>query len=225
MNYGESTLTLVQQAIDGGADHVVLLMRHSAREFAPDIHDLENPLTEAGRELALDLGRRLDRSLLLRGYASPAARCVDTANLILEGHRSADGEVTRTRPVEGLGVFYVLDQMKMFRIMQAAEGQQPFLEHWFAGGVPGDVMMPADLAARLVAQVAAEKLNQALEKPQLDILVTHDMTLYTVRDRLLGQSIGEFGDIEFLDGLILFRRGGRLLMQSHHGEAETIHIN
>lgn len=225
MNYGEHTLALVQQALARGADHLVLLMRHSAREFAPDIHDLENPLTDEGRELARDLGGKLPRELLLRGYASPAARCVETADLILEGHRSADGRVTRTRPIEGLGVFYVLDQMKMFRIMQAAEGQLPFLEHWFDGGVPADVMMPANVAARLVAQVAAEKLNQPLEKPQLDILVTHDMTLYTVRDRLLRQTTQQFGSIDFLDGLVLFRKDSELLLQSHHGEPASIHID
>ncbi len=159
---------------------------------------------------------------MVRGYASPAQRCVETAELLLEGHREGGGEVARTRPVEGLGVFYILDQMKMYRAMQEAEGQNPFLERWVRGGIARDIMIPADLAARLVAHVATEKLNQALKIPQLDLLVTHDMTLYTVRDRLLQQPVGQFGEIAFLDGMILFRQDGQLHIQSSHGPAVPI---
>ena len=59
-------------------------------------------------------------------------------------HGDDGGRVTRHRPIEALGVFYVLDQMRMYRAMTAATGQVPFLAQWFAGAVPADVMMPAD---------------------------------------------------------------------------------
>ena len=49
--------------------------------------------------------------------------------------------------------------------------------------------MPAELAARLVGGVAKEKLSQAGDEPQLDILVSHDFTLYTIKDQLLKQDI------------------------------------
>ncbi|NJN51043.1 MAG: histidine phosphatase family protein [Gammaproteobacteria bacterium] len=158
--YGDRTRVLIESAFDAGAHHVAVLMRHSAREFEPGRHDLLNSLTDEGREFAIALGRGLPKAVLARGYASPAERCMETAELMLRGHVAGGGEATRHRAVEGLGVFYVLDQMRMFKSMMAAEGQVPFLRRWIDGGVGADVMMPADLAARLVARVVSEKLRE-----------------------------------------------------------------
>jgi len=222
--YGKATLTLLNQILEQGVDHVALLMRHSAREFEPGRHDLENPLTNEGRTLARDLGRSLPKALTLRGYSSPAERCVETSQLILEGHQSAGGEATRSRIVEGLGVFYVLDQMKMYRVMQEAGGNPALLKRWYAGEVDRDIIIPANLAARLVALVLTEKLNHSPATPQLDLHVSHDMTLYTLRDQLLGQSIDEFGDVEFLDVLAFYKKEGEIMMQSQHGSAKVISL-
>ena len=63
----------------------VLLMRHSAREFNRDINDLLNPLTDHGRQLAVAMGGALTADIQLRGYASPPERCVETAELLLQG--------------------------------------------------------------------------------------------------------------------------------------------
>ncbi len=219
--FGDDTLDLVNSALDEGAEHIVLLMRHSAREFEPNRHDLANPLTEEGRTLSTRLGELLPKSLLLRGYASPAERCVDTANLILSGHQNKGGETTRTRPVEALGVFYILDQMRMFRFMESAGGLAPMLKAWFEKEIPQHVMIPGETAARLVFDFAADKLQQPLNSPQLDILVSHDMTIYTVRDQLLGQATSDF-PVEFLDGLIIYERDGKRFLQSHHGAARAI---
>jgi len=65
--YGDSTIALVDGLLGKSTNHVVALMRHSAREFEPGRHDLLNPLTEDGRRLAIRLGRRLAKSATLRG--------------------------------------------------------------------------------------------------------------------------------------------------------------
>ena len=75
---GDETVRLIESAFDAGARHVGLLMRHSAREFVPGRHDLENPLTDEGRALAERMGASLPKDLLVRGYASPAERCLRT---------------------------------------------------------------------------------------------------------------------------------------------------
>lgn len=214
--YGEATLDLLQRVLARGVDHCVVLMRHSAREFAPDRHDLENPLTAEGRTLARDLGERLPKSLMVRAYASPPERCMETAALILEGHRREGGAVTRHRPLEALGVFYALDQMKMWKAMDACGGLVPFVESWIGGAAPADAMMPAELAARLVLTVMAAKLDQRLAEHQLDLCVSHDMTLYLLRDVLLGEPPSGPA-VGFLDALVLYREDGRLWMTSHHG--------
>jgi broad specificity phosphatase PhoE len=212
MEYGASTLAMVESAWADGVDHAVLLMRHSAREFEPGRHDLLNPLTDAGRALARELGARLPKQLLARAYASPAERCVETAELVLAGHAGGGGRTTRQRPIEALGVFYVLDQMRMYRAMTDASGQTPFLARWFAGAIPEDVMMPADLAARMLLKLVAAKLDAPVARPQLDICVSHDMSLYLVRDRLLDLPVERAGDVKFLDAVMCFRRDGVLMV-------------
>lgn len=200
-----------------GVRHAVALMRHSAREYVEGRHDLENPLTEEGRALARQLGNALPAELTLRGYASPPARCMETAALILEGYAERGGAVTRHRPVEGLGVFYALDQMKMWKIMNDSGGQVPFLQAWFRGEVPNDAMIPADLAAKLVLRVIADKLKAPVATKQLDVCVSHDLTLHLVRDQLLGQA-ADLADVEYLDAVVAYEEDGALWLCSHHGE-------
>ncbi len=224
MIYGDQTLAMIQQLAAEGVDHMAVLMRHSARDFHTDRHDLENQLTDEGRDLSERLGRELPKEFLLRGYSSPAQRCIDTNDLALAGHAAEGGEVSRNRVVEALGVFYVLDQMRMFMAMREAEGQEKFLPRWYDGQISSDIMMPARLAASLVAGVAAAKLSQPVQRPQIDLLCSHDMTLYTVRDQLLGQSIAQYGEVAFLDSLVVFEREGSVMMQSHHGEAQLLKL-
>jgi broad specificity phosphatase PhoE len=225
MTPGDTTIELIEQLTNEGADHIVLLMRHSAREYAPGKHDLLNPLTDEGRDLARDMGKRLPKGLVVRGYTSPAERCVETADLIMSGHAAAGGETLRNRVVEALGVFYVLDQMKMFKSMSHAGGIVSFLQRWFDGGIARDIIMPADLAARLVGGVAKEKLIQSGGEPQLDLLVSHDFTLYTIKDQLLKQGINRYPDVHYLDGVAFFNRDGKTYIQSHHEPAIELDVS
>ena len=219
--YGQPTLDLLDRVIGDGVRHVVVLMRHSAREFAPDRHDLENPLTPEGRGLARELGARLPKSLTVRAYASPPERCMETAALVLQGHREGGGAVTRHRPLEALGVFYALDQMKMWKLMNEAGGLVPFLGAWIRKELPDDVMIPADLAALLVQRVLGDKLRQPVASDQLDLCVSHDMTLYLLREVLLGEP-ARGPEVGFLDALMLYEAGGVLWMTSHHGTPQRL---
>lgn len=219
--YGEATVALLEQIFAEHAGHAVALMRHSAREFAPGVHDLENPLTPEGRDLAVSLGGRLPKMLTVRGYASPPARCMDTAALALQGHQARGGAVTRHRPLESLGVFYALDQMKMWKHLTAAGGLVPFMQRWIGGELPGDAMMPADLAARLILRVLAEKLSAPVAERQLDLCISHDMTLYLMRELLLGEP-AHGPEVRFLDALVLFAVDGELWMTSHHGAPRRV---
>ena len=211
--YGDATLAQVEAMANEGCPHMVLLMRHSAREFNPDVHDLENPLTDEGRELSQRLGRQLPKAYTLRGYASPAGRCVETAQLCLDGHAAEGGSSTRVRPVEGLGVFYVLDQMKMYRVMRDTGSLQQFVSAWSDRAIPQDALIPAQEAARILMRVVSEKLSQSVAEKQIDVCVSHDLSLYLVRDRLLSESPDQ-GPVEFLDALLAFRRDDRVWLQS-----------
>lgn len=218
--YGEETVRLVREVLDRGVRRAVVLMRHSAREYAPDRHDLLNPLTEEGRRRAREFGRALPKRLTVRAYASPPHRCMETAELVLAGHEAGGGAVTRHRPLEALGVFYALDQMKMWQGMRAA-GMIPYLGSWFEGRVPPDALMPADVASRLLLTVLTRKLRSPVAEDHLDVCVSHDMTLYLMRSMLLGVPLTS-ADVAYLDGLVLFEEGGELRLRGLSGVEMTV---
>lgn len=220
-DYGDATLDLLDRVWGDGVRHAVVLMRHAAREFDPELHDLENPLTARGRTRALEVGGRLPAGATVRAYASPPERCMETAALLLEGYQRHGGTVTRHRALEALGVFYALDQRKMWQIMHAAGGLVAFVTRWIHGGVPRDVMIPAETAARLVLGVLAEKLERPVTDVQLDLCVSHDMTLYLLREALLGEPAAG-PEVAFLDALVLYEMEGGLWMRSHHGRPQRL---
>ncbi len=215
-HYGTATAALVEATFAEGVDRAVLLMRHSARTFDPDLHDLLNPLTEHGRSLCRQLGAALPKGVHVRGYASPPERCVETAEIVIDAHSSGGGSGGRTRPVEALGVFYALDQQKMWKGLRAAGGLPAYIASWFEGQVPSDAMMPAELAVQMVLRVLLTKLRATGDARQLDLCVSHDMSVYTVRHGVgLEPLHGPL--VEFLDGLLLFERQGQVIMRSQHG--------
>ena len=215
--YGERTTALLDDLLASGVERLSLLMRHSAREYAPGRHDLENPLTEEGRSLAHAFGARLPPRLVLRAYASPVARCEDTAELIHAAHLEIGGRGRGgARPVEGLGVFYVLDQMKMFKAMSTStEGMGAFVRAWLDGRVPEDIVLPAPLAAKSLLRMLFARLESQSAGPALDLCVTHDLTLYLMREVCLGLARETHGDVRYLDGMVLFERDGDYLAATH----------
>lgn len=214
--YGEDAVSLLERIYARGASHAVALMRHSAREYVSGRHDLDNPLTAEGREYALGLGQRLPKALTVRGYASPPERCMETAELVLAGHRDGGGAVTRHRPVEALGVFYALDQIRMWKGMSTSGGMVPYLKTWFAGQVPEGTIMEPDVAARQVLRVMRGRLGEPIAEPQLDVCVSHDMTLHLVGARVLGEAPDEH-PVAYLDALVMFRLGDELRLASQRG--------
>jgi broad specificity phosphatase PhoE len=224
-DYGLETVKMIEDRFAKGVDRGVLLMRHSAREYRRDIHDLQNPLTDSGRDLALRMGDMLAADLNMRGFASTAQRCIDTADLIIQGavrDDNAERVKTRdTRVIEAFGVFYALDQVRMWKGLQAEDGLDSFVAKWIAGEVSTDVMMPARVAVSQILSVMKGRLmTMSPEKGRsrsLDLCVSHDMTLYLVRQAIGLETTFE-QPVNYLDGLLMFETDGELRVSSHYGK-------
>ena len=100
-----SVLRLLERAPDDRA--VVVLLRHSVRDHLPEGDaGYVLPITDIGRQLALELGGLL-RGRLRTLHASPLVRCVQTAQALAEG-AGADVSVIPNQLLGDPGVF-VLD--------------------------------------------------------------------------------------------------------------------
>ena len=223
-DYGLETVKMIKDRFAKGVDRGILLMRHSAREYRRDIHDLQNPLTEQGRDLALRMGNMLGPDFNMRGFASTAQRCVDTADLIMQGIGIDDdgesGKMRDTRVIEAFGVFYALDQVRMWKGLQVADGLDSFVAKWLEGEVAPDVMMPARVAVSQILSVMKGRLMTIYpgkdRSQNLDHCVSHDMTLYLVRQAIGLETTFE-QPVNYLDGLLMFETDGELRVSSHYG--------
>ncbi len=218
---GEESVELVRQLHDEGISRLALITRHSAREFNRDVHDLVNPLTDEGRLLCRRMGASLPMGLHVRGYASPPERCVETARLVIDAHAARGGRRGTVRAVESLGVFYALDQIKMWKALQLAGGLSAFVEQWAAGFIAADAMIPACDAARLILRSTLIRLRGGQEECSVDLCVTHDMTILMLRDQLLGEPAA-LNSVAFLEGLALYEQAGKIWFRSTAGKPVDI---
>ena len=219
-HYGDATARMTRAIFKEGAERAVLLMRHSAREYRRDVHDLENPLTQEGRALAARFGAQLP-DVNLRGYSSPVMRCRDTASLAIEASAAArrDGVIANVRDIEAFGVFYALDQIRMWKGLREAGGLAEYVHQWFAGDVPHAAMMRPQRAVAMVLEVMLDKLEApaiASGSAQLDLCVTHDMTIFTMRHGTRLEPV-DAQDVRFMDGLLMFKRDDGVFFASQHG--------
>ena len=223
--YGAAILRTLRELRDTGVHRTTALIRHSAREFNPEGRDEENLLTDEGRCLAEKFGEALPRDVFLRAYASPVERCMETAALSLDGHRSMGGSASRHRELEGLGPFFILDQRKIFRIIECARDDgRDFMREWFDAELDPDTVIAPRQCAEIMVRLVLEKLRRQAtrEGPTLDLCVTHDMNVHLIKDQVLGLKHEEHGPVEFLDGVVVFEREGTVWMQAPRTAATSL---
>ena len=80
----ESLLDLIQSKSNDSK--LSLVFRHPKREEVKDMADSYNtPLAEEGREMAVEFGKRLAPRFNYNLFHSQFPRCIETAELILQG--------------------------------------------------------------------------------------------------------------------------------------------
>lgn len=177
-----SLLRLLSRIPDDRA--VVVLLRHSVRDHLPE-GDVGYvlPITDVGRQLALELGALL-RGRLRTLHASPLVRCIQTAQALAEG-AGADVAVVPDRLLGDPGVF-VLDGRRAWENWQQL-GHEGVMRHLVteAGALSG--MARPDEAARFLVQ---SMLTAAANRPGLHVFVTHDSLVTATAARLLNKPLG-----------------------------------
>ncbi len=189
-----------------------LVIRHGPR-FGGDVALDSDGLTDAGKEAALNLGKRLPAHMEIRFFSSPIGRCIDTAKMIAEG-AGIDAEITISRMLAKPGP-YPIDEAQVEKYCQD-ETLHRFMIDWVEGRVPDAAIGPLpDGAELLVSHV----LGHLREKDRgLDIHVGHDIFLTPVPIRYLGYDVCSLGLLGFLDGFTAVVDGEDTIL-SHSGRS------
>jgi broad specificity phosphatase PhoE len=185
----------------------LLLVRHSAREVGPPvsggIFEEEWPLTPAGRVEARRFGRELPSFDRLTLTHTPKERTRDTAREVEAGFRErypqAQVQWEGIDPGLSLTKFYARDRALRDRWVEKLGID--FYVGWLRGEIPDPVMVPASDAVHDLVRRTRAKM-EASSASSLHLAVSHDVTLFLIREVLFGPGPDERPPIDYLDGIL-----------------------
>ncbi len=200
-----------------------VIMRHSARDrITSEESVLSMGLTEQGKQSAYCFGERFPSWACVRVFSSPIERCQDTAACIADGYRDQGGSTAPLRIIDDLGPLYIMDSSAVFRMAEEA-GSLRLLRQWFNGEIAPEIMVPAPQAADILLRVMLTAFREH-HGELLALFISHDWNIFLLKDYYLGLPHEEFGDVHFLEGMVLYEWQRELYLAHHHGEAKHIDL-
>lgn len=197
------TLALLDDAPSGL--ELALVLRHGERDYVePGDYGNDVPLTRRGTASARRLGERLASFSPVAVKTSPLARCVQTAEALVAGaswnaapasdQRLGDPGAFVTEP--GLAGPVFLDL-----------GTRGVVQRHLSGAEPLPGLRPTSNGVALLLDLITPA---NVTGPGISIFVTHDVVLATLVGSLYELNADGFAWPDYLDGLVLWRRSGRL---------------
>lgn len=178
---------------------IVVLLRHSVRDdLPPGSAGYALPITEAGTQLAKELGGMIGARLRSL-HTSPLPRCVQTAEALNLGS-DASLRIVHDRLLGDPGV-YVIDGQRA-QLNWDNLGHEGVMQHLVTSdeALPG-MARPGPAARFLVHHM----LTVAGDAPGLHLFVTHDSLVTATSARLLGQQFGIDDWPWYLEGAFFWR--------------------
>ena len=184
------------------SEEISMLIRHATRHSIPEgvieHHDIS--LTPRGRMTAYEFGQGLPNNIPVRLLYSPVPRCKETAECIREGAISNDGLAVLMGERDFLDTHAIVNLKKMVEMMGKIGGLE-FVRKWLDGEIDRMVMNdPHQVVQRTVEGIIASKRDRSYQQT-IDIHVTHDLNVLSVREILLGMRLEESIWPEYLDGI------------------------
>jgi broad specificity phosphatase PhoE len=158
---------------------LMLLIRHSHRDIIRNHKDmLSEGLTELGKELSKEMGRRLPHYQQAHIFFSIVPRCYETAEAIAEGFSEQGGEIIDMDPLPTLAKPEYTQQEVWKNLHPNGENVTEFVNRWADGEFYG-IEPFNDFTVRLMNDTLKRLLS--LEEPRLHIHVTHDLSLMSAK--------------------------------------------
>lgn len=214
-HYTSPTLDLIRELSQQGISRMALAIRHSARHYSDDVKmEPFMSLTEKGRHMALALGEALPEHVELHFFSSYIGRCIETAYLIDKGFVGKTGGLTRNNQVvDDVSPFYVRDIRKTVKIL-LEEGVDAFIRNWMDGAFDEAMIMNAEEASMHMLRFLAGSLVES-NHHSLQISVTHDWNIYLLKEYGLGLPHETFGKIDYMEGVVVFEKNGKVYIANH----------
>jgi broad specificity phosphatase PhoE len=157
----------------------MLLIRHSHRDILKNHQEmLSEGLTETGKQLAREMGRRLPITRPAHIFFSIVPRCYETAEAIAEGFTKQGGEIIDMDPLPTLVRPEYTQQDVWKNLHPNGENVTEFVNRWADEKFEG-IELFDDFKVRLMNETLKRLLS--LKESQLHVHVTHDLSLMSAK--------------------------------------------
>lgn len=224
--FGTQTLKVINNIHQDGIKNYLVLTRHSARHYGAAENDESMGLTEEGKQTSFAFGKALPPNSSIRLFSSPANRCIETSEFIEKGCLSRGGKTHTNSVMDALAPFFVKDISKVMPMAYelALAGNYPkFFRNWFDAKISADLIEDASQSAQRLLKALLNLLNEPSEFAG-NICVTHDWHLVLLKEYYLEQRAEDYGNIDYLEGVIVYRWNDNYHILNHQSEAKTLII-
>jgi broad specificity phosphatase PhoE len=170
-------------------ESVMLFLRHSHREEIPD-HSVQfsTGLTEMGKQMSYEMGKRLPTNRPVRIFFSFVPRCYETAEALANGLRENGAEIVEFEAIPILVMPEFDDEAVWENLQPDGENVTQFVNRWADGEFGNMIESFKSYRARLL-EATIDRLRSENESV-MHIHVTHDLALMSIKRILLQRTIG-----------------------------------
>jgi hypothetical protein len=182
-----------------------IVFRHPKREEITDAaKSFNTPLVSEGREIAIELGKKLSPKFSYNIYHSKYPRCVETAELILRGieetKHNTESKISGSK--EFLSDSYISDTEFLIAITNETGGEEVFISEWYQNKLDPNKIMPFQTSSNLFIQKLLETINEE-NKSEIEIFITHDWELILIMNKIMDITSSDFFWPAYFEPIIL----------------------
>jgi len=198
---------------------IMLMLRHSHREvmYTRDVV-LKQGLTDLGRRMSFELGKKLPAERKIQIYHSYVLRCSETAEGISTGFTSIGGEVRNIDPEQTLVGPNTFDREVWKELMPDGQNVTDFVNRWYNGEFDDRIEPFIEFVSKLIEKTVKRLL--AIEDNSMQVHVTHDFPQMCLLRILFDRELICKDREPFLGGIGVTRENGEPILfvkgEIHH---------
>jgi broad specificity phosphatase PhoE len=178
---------------------IMLVVRHSHREEIEDHSvQLSTELTDLGKQMSFEMGKKLPTGRPIHFFFSFVARCYQTAEEMASGFTEIGGNVLDMDPLPILVKPEIADESVWMNLQPDGRNITEFINNWADGQFGDKIEAFQQYQSRILKDTLVRILT--IKKNEMHIHITHDLALMALKRILMKRAV-EFEDREpFLGG-------------------------
>ena len=214
----EQTINTINKILDQGAEKISVLIRHSDRLFSKEVKpEPFMGLTEKGKNFAFDFGLQLRSNPIPRLCSSFIGRCIETAYLIDKGFTKQNSIVLdHNYLTDILGPLFVKDVEKAIKLAQNQETNL-FLREWFDKRIDESIMEDPEKTSDNLSEFMVDQIK-SLKNNQIALCISHDWSIFPIKEFKMNLKHETSGDVGYLDGLIFFEKDNKYYITNYQSD-------